>query len=222
MDDLLTAVNGSAQQRPQHPVRQARRCSQPVGNNFFAQLAPNSDPYDGCVVIVESSNAPHTWEVVTVCLGNICRSPIAAAVLRAEFADAGLADRVTVRSAGTAGWHAGEPADPRTQKVLREAGYSPSHRAAVFRSHWFDSADLVLAMDRANLAALQDLARSDDEFERIRLLRSFDADLMHLPDNDSRLEVPDPYYGDDSDFDAVLGMVQRCSRGVVDYARLQL
>src|ERR1700743_1999741 len=105
-----------------------------------AALPPPRDP-----------RAPYT--VCLVCLGNICRSPMAEVVLRAELAEAGLAEGVTVASAGTGDWHIGHPMDRRAQAELGRRGYDGSaHRARQIDSSWLPDRDLFLAMDRRNLA----------------------------------------------------------------------
>ena len=92
--------------------------------------------------------------IVTVCLGNICRSPIAQVILADEFTRAGITG--SVESAGTGSYHEGDPMDPRASAALRRVGLDPSqHRARKFTSDWFGSFDLVLAMDRSNLRDLQ-------------------------------------------------------------------
>ena len=162
--------------------------------------------------------APPPRLVVTVCLGNICRSPIAEAVLRAALADAGV-DDVEVKSAGTGSWHVGDDADPRTRAVLARRGYSLAHRARAFDPAWFPSAELVLAMDGANLTALRRLAPDNEARGRVRLLRSFDPALAGLPDDDERLWVDDPYYGGDDGFDRTLDDVLAAVTGVVAFLR---
>jgi len=153
-----------------------------------------------------------TFRICFVCLGNICRSPIAEIVMRALLVDAGLTDRVDVSSAGTGDWHIGERADPRTVDVLSRHGYDgSSHRAQQFVAAMFADNDLVVAMDKNNLAALRLLAppgREDD----VRLLRSFD------PDADGT-DVPDPYYGGADGFDEVLAMVEAACQGLLDWLR---
>ncbi|HEY1119305.1 MAG TPA: low molecular weight protein-tyrosine-phosphatase, partial [Acidimicrobiales bacterium] len=119
-----------------------------------------------------------------VCLGNICRSPMADVVLAERLADAGLDDRVSVGSSGTGGWHVGDPMDRRAAATLTAAGYDATrHRARQWGSgEDADAADLVLAMDAQNLA---DLGGPTD---RVRLFRDFDP-------VDPGSDVPDPYYG---------------------------
>ena len=115
-----------------------------------------------------------------VCSGNICRSPIGEVVLRAKLAEAGI-DDVQVTSSGTGRWHVGDPMDPRAAAALRRRGYDGSaHRAREFRPAWFAERDLVLAMDSGHLSALT---------------RHGSAQLF------ADADVPDPYYGDEEDFD---------------------
>jgi protein-tyrosine phosphatase len=155
------------------------------------------------------------YRVCLVCLGNICRSPMAAVVLASRVADAGLP--VVVDSAGTGSWHVGDPADHRALAALRRAGYDgDAHRARQFDRTWFDERDLVLALDEANLADLRLLAPDEQARARVRLLRSFDP---HAGDDRA---VPDPYWGDDTDFDDVLALVERSVAGLVDALRTAL
>lgn len=150
------------------------------------------------------------YRIVLVCLGNICRSPIAEVVLTEKIAQAGLDARVEVESAGTGGWHVGEPMDRRAATVLAAAGYDGSaHRAAQFEAHWHDEYDLVLAMDQGNHDDLTDLA-ADGSTERIRLFRDFDPRATPR-DRD----VPDPYYGGEDGFSHVLATVERTSDAIV-------
>lgn len=155
-------------------------------------------------------------KVCVVCAGNICRSPIARAVFEKRLVDAGLAAEVTVESAGTGGWHVGEPADPRAANVLRTHGYDDSgHSARQFRASWFERFDLVLALDHANAAHLRNLAPDDSARRKVRMLRSFDPATR----DDDDLEVPDPYYGAETGFEQVLRLVERAAGGFVEELR---
>ncbi|MFF4415278.1 low molecular weight protein-tyrosine-phosphatase [Streptosporangium sp. NPDC001559] len=150
-----------------------------------------------------------SYRVCLVCLGNICRSPMAEVVLRDTLADHGLGDLVTVDSAGTGGWHQGDPMDQRASEVLAEYGYDGSaHRARQFLAGWFGEVDLVLAMDRDNLRVLRRLAPAGAD---VRLLRSFD------PAAPRDAEVPDPYYGGRAGFTEVLEMVRAASEGLAKH-----
>lgn len=160
-----------------------------------------------------------TYRICLVCLGNICRSPMAAAVLQHRLDQAGLADHVTIGSAGTGGWHVDEPADPRALSALRERGYDGSaHRARQFTAEWFDDYDLVLAMDSDNLADLRRLAPDDTALNKIGMLRSYDPSLSAT----GELDVPDPYYGGADGFAHVLNQVERAADGLVDALRKEL
>ncbi|GAA3446662.1 low molecular weight protein-tyrosine-phosphatase [Planomonospora venezuelensis] len=150
-----------------------------------------------------------TYRVCVVCLGNICRSPMAEVVLRRTLADHGLDGLVAVDSAGTGGWHRGGPMDERAAETLAEHGYDGSaHRARQFLEEWYGEVDLVLAMDRENLRALRRLAPPGAD---VRLFRSFD------PAAPEGAEVPDPYYGGREGFTEVLEMVRAASKGLAEH-----
>ena len=161
--------------------------------------------------------ATESVRVCLVCAGNICRSPIAEAVLRSRVEAAGLADRVAVDSAGTGSWHVGQRADPRARSALTRAGFSAEgHTARQFERGWFTTRDLVVVADRENLRDLTRLARGDrDATNRIHLLREWDS-------QGPGLDVPDPYYGDDRDFLEVLAISERSTRGLLEHVRTLL
>ncbi|CAL9304612.1 low molecular weight protein-tyrosine-phosphatase [Streptomyces sp. SudanB182_2057] len=150
-----------------------------------------------------------TYRVCFVCTGNICRSPMAESVFHARVAEAGLEDLVVVDSAGTGGWHEGEPADPRTVSVLEEHGYGSEHTARQFLPSWFARLDLVIALDTGHLRALRRLAPTEEDARKIRLLRSYD------PAAGPDLDVPDPYYGGREGFEECLEMVEAASTGLL-------
>ena len=127
-----------------------------------------------------------------------------------------LADRLDVSSAGTGGWHAGEPMDPRAVAALGRRGYvDHGHRARAFDTSWFDSVDLVVCMDRGHRQNLAGLARArsgHDEFEdRLVLMRTFGNRGGGDPD------VHDPYYDDDAGFDACLDVIEVACAGLADH-----
>ena len=159
---------------------------------------------------------PAPYRITVVCLGNICRSPIGEAVLRARLAEAGLADRVQVDSAGTGDWHLGHPADPRALAALDAHGYPHDHVARQIAPHWMDGIDLLLAMDEANYADLQRMTAGARPAPELRMMRSFDPALAHLPEPHPDLAVPDPYYGGPEGFDEVLVMIEQAADGIVD------
>ncbi len=138
--------------------------------------------------------------VCFVCLGNICRSPTAAGVMRHLVREAGLESSIRVESAGTAGYHTGEPPDRRARSVAARRGIDIDNRGKQFKREDFARYDYVLAMDRANLDDLKRLAGRDELAQKLRLLRSFD------PASPPGAAVPDPYYGGDDGFDEVLDL----------------
>ncbi|HTR53216.1 MAG TPA: low molecular weight protein-tyrosine-phosphatase [Kofleriaceae bacterium] len=147
-----------------------------------------------------------------VCMGNICRSPTAEAVMRKLVRAAGLDGHVVLDSAGTGGWHAGELPDPRSRDAAAKRGYELDHRARQFTTADFDRFDLIIAMDRDNLAHLRTIARGRGD-PPIHLLRAFEPGA---PEN---AEVPDPYGGAGDDFDRVLDICERACRGLLEHVR---
>lgn len=149
--------------------------------------------------------------VLTVCLGNICRSPTAEAAIREVAAARGVP--VEVRSAGTAGWHVGAPPDERMRVAAAAVDLVLSGGAEQATAEHLAAADLVVAMDRQNLADLQRLASSCGADTPIRLFRAFDEASLATGD----LEVPDPYYGGPDGFDHVVALCRAAAAGVVAY-----
>jgi protein-tyrosine phosphatase len=132
-------------------------------------------------------------------------------MLTAELARAGLSGRVRVESAGTGDWHLGEAMDSRARAELTRRGHDGSgHESRQIQPGWLDDYDLLLAMDRSNLARLRTMARGKpDVARRIVLMRAFDADA---PDG---AEVPDPYNGSQDDYVEVFDLVDAAARGLV-------
>ena len=158
---------------------------------------------------------PHaaTYRICVICSGNICRSPMGEVILRSMLRSAGLGDRVVVDSAGTGGWHQGDPADPRTVQALKDHGYDGSdHRAREFDPEWFSDRDLIVAADRGHARDLRRLAPDPAASAKVRLLREFDPTSV----NAGTLEVGDPYFGDGEDFDRCLTVVERACRCLVE------
>jgi protein-tyrosine phosphatase len=156
------------------------------------------------------------YRIAFVCLGNICRSPMAESVLTRRLAEAGLSADVEVDSAGTGGWHVGDGADRRTVSALQRRGYHSVHRARQFQRSDFASHDLVVALDEDNARDLHQLAPDADAAAKIHLLRSFD------PAADGDLLIPDPYYGTDDDFEHTLDLIETACDGLVVWVRDEL
>ncbi len=147
--------------------------------------------------------------ILFVCLGNICRSPLAEAVFAELAAQAGAED-FRIDSAGTSGWHEGAAADARTRAVAAAAGIAVDSRSRPVRDEDFELFDLLIAMDGENLRELR--ARCPAHFRgKLRLMREWD------PAGPG--DVPDPYYGGASGFEDNLAMLQRCCRALLEELR---
>jgi len=151
-----------------------------------------------------------------VCLGNICRSPTAEIVMHELVAEAGLADRISIDSAGTGSYHVGDDADPRSRAAASRRGLEITHLARQFTVADLDRFDLVIAMDAANAVALRRML-GNRSTPTLHLLRSFD---LTAP---SSADVPDPYYaGGDRGFEEVLDQCERACAGLLAHARERL
>jgi protein-tyrosine phosphatase len=146
-----------------------------------------------------------------VCLGNICRSPTAEGVMRRLLRDEGLEEQIEVDSAGTGGWHIGDPPDRRATAAAGERDIDISGSARQFEPADFERFDLILAMDAENRSDLLAMAPGDEARSRVRLLREFDPDARASGD----LDVPDPYFGGDEGFEHVLDLVEAATRGLL-------
>ena len=150
--------------------------------------------------------------VLFVCLGNICRSPLAEGVFRHLAQQEGLEDRFEIDSAGTGAWHVGERADARSALVAELHGIALDSRARQVKPDDFERFDYIIAMDRDNLRTLERMREANGSSARIELLRAYE------PERDGD-EVPDPYYGGSSGFENVFQMVKRSCRGLLEQLR---
>ena len=156
----------------------------------------------------QSSNSQRPRRILMVCTGNICRSPTAHGVLEKMVADAGLADRIAVDSAGTHGYHVGEAPDRRSQAHAARRGYDLSgQRARQLLAEDFLAFDLVLVMDGANESAARGIC-PPAEWHRVRRLTDFCT-------RHAAREVPDPYYGGERGFEEVLDLVEDGCAGLL-------
>ena len=154
-------------------------------------------------------------KVLFVCTGNICRSPSAEGVFRALISAEGLDGQVGTDSAGTHGYHVGEPPDPRSVATAAKRGIAMSDlRARKVSAADFDAFDLVLAMDRSHHDILARLCPKGRE-DRLKLFMSFAS-------RHGGQDVPDPYYGGADGFERVLDMIEDGAKGILDHLRERL
>jgi len=143
-----------------------------------------------------------------VCLGNICRSPMAEGVFRQVAEEAGMGNRFEIDSAGMGDWHKGEAPDARAQKAARRRGIDISGQSArKVELEDFDDFDLLIAMDASNVADLYDIAPHDARHK----IRRFLEYAPHL----GTMDVPDPYYGGAQGFDHALDLIEAASRALL-------
>jgi protein-tyrosine phosphatase len=146
-----------------------------------------------------------------VCLGNICRSPMAEAVMTGLVAEAGLEAEFDLDSGGTGTWHVGAAPDERAIAAGARRGIAMRGKARKVTVEDFDAFDLLLAMDAENFRALRALAPYGVAAAKVRLLREFDPASAGA----ASLDVPDPYYGAPEDFDTALDLIQAACAGLL-------
>ena len=149
--------------------------------------------------------------ILFVCLGNICRSPTAEAVMVRLVAEAGLEHAIELDSAGTGAWHVGSPPDERATQAAAARGFAMRGTARQVTLADFDAFDLLLAMDAENHRNLRALAPNQAAAAKVRLLREFDPASATA----ANLDVPDPYYGGPDGFDRVLDLVEAACAGLL-------
>lgn len=153
--------------------------------------------------------------VLFVCLGNICRSPLAEGVFGSIVREERLENRFDIDSAGTSDYHIGSSPDPRTLHEAQQRGLLLRHAARQLTSEDLDRFDYVIAMDASNLGNIERLARRRRGRGEVHLLRSFD------PESGDDLEVPDPYFGGPEGFADVHDLIERACRGVLEHIRFE-
>ncbi len=156
------------------------------------------------------------YRIITVCTGNICRSPMAEFMLSSAAAEAGLS--VEVDSAGTSAWEVGNPIDPRAQDVLAQHGITAAnHSARKFNAAWFAERDLILALDTDHYDALLASAPNAAAANKVRMLRSFDPAVADL--TPAKQGIYDPWYGNARDFDESWNLISAAIPGILAHVR---
>ena len=152
-------------------------------------------------------------EISFVCLGNICRSPLAQGVFQDLVNREKLDQNIFISSAGTGNWHIGNLPDERMRQTAQSKGIKLESRAQQFQSKDFNRFNLILAMDQSNLIRLSEIAPSSLPSDKLMLFRSFD------PESTDDQDVPDPYYGGAKGFEEVYSMVKRTCPPLLDYIK---
>ena len=151
-----------------------------------------------------------------VCLGNICRSPLAEAVFKDYIKQQNLSNKFVCDSAGTSDFHVGESPDERALEIAKKFGIDLQHHAKLFNVADLDFYDFILVMDHMNYDAVMRYAKNHVQRQKILLWRSFDPQVSDVYD------VSDPYYGDESEFAEVIHICKRSSIGFLDFLNKEM
>ena len=167
--------------------------------------------------MINSLKGRDQLSISMVCLGNICRSPMAAAVLVGKSSSL-KTPVITVDSSGTGPWHIGQGPHPSSKKIWEKAGYKHEHTAKQFSVNDFFIHDLILVMDSSNFHNVISLADNDEQRAKVFYLRNFDPELKLIDPASSdyfKLEVPDPYNQNDEAYETTLSMIERAVDGLL-------
>lgn len=152
--------------------------------------------------------------VMFVCLGNICRSPLAKALFEKHIQDRGLSDFFLADSAGTSANHVGENADSRTLQNARKNGLAFSHRAKQFTTEHLETHDVIVVMDRSNERNVKALIANEKHHTKVHLMRKWDSENYGE-------DVPDPWYGGPDGFEEVFKILNRSTAALLDELALR-
>jgi len=155
------------------------------------------------------------YNILFVCMGNICRSPAGENIFRQVVENAGLSDYIHCDSAGTIGIHSGNKPDTRMSKTIRRRGYKVTGHARQFSLQDFEIFDLILVMDNENHKNILKLADTEEKRAKLKMFTSFCLQHHHH-------EVPDPYYGGDTGFQLVADLIEDGSNGLIKYLKKEL
>lgn len=150
--------------------------------------------------------------VLFVCLGNICRSPAAEAILRHMANKDNIAQDLHIRSCGLGSWHTGQMPDARMQEVAKRRGFIMSSRAQQFQSEFFDRFDFILVADHEVLNVLYRYAIKPEHKSKLHLITAFSSSYKDE-------EIPDPYYGSEPSFELVLDMLEDSCEGLLEHIK---
>ena len=150
------------------------------------------------------------YNLLFVCLGNICRSPAAQGVMQRLVDERGLTDRFYIDSAGMGGWHVGDLPDKRMRVHARSRGYELTHRARKVQSRDFDDFGLIVGMDASNVDELRDLAATIEQQDKVVMMGDYIRQYPHYD------HVPDPYYEGSEGFELVLDLLEDSCENLLD------
>jgi protein-tyrosine phosphatase len=148
--------------------------------------------------------------ILFVCLGNICRSPLAEAIFVHQIREKGLEKTLTADSCGTANYHVGMAPDPRTIRNAEKNGITITHLGRQFAVDDFDAFDFIIPMDASNRSNILRLPGASSFREKVIMMRSFDP-------HQKGADVPDPYYGTEKDFQEVFDILNRSVGGLIQF-----
>jgi protein-tyrosine phosphatase len=151
-------------------------------------------------------------KVLFVCLGNICRSPLGAAIMKQKVMKYGMDKWVEVDSCGTSSYHIGDGADPRTIASADRHGIPVDHCARQLTAADLDEFDYIFAMDKSNYQNILKVGNGRDVRDKVKLMREFDP-------RSKGSEVPDPYHGDEGSFQEVFEILDRSTTAFIDYLK---